>query len=217
MMARPWIRRRDVVALLGGGAAAWRRGIGAAIGTALLVPHAAHAESVGSVADVQGEAFAEARAERRALYQTAPLFINDVVATGRSSRLTLRLGKDTTLRLGQEARLTVDRFLVDAGGEIELQSGPILFDRPPRSNPSKMDIQSPFALISVRGTRFFAGPSAAAFGVFVQRGSVVVSGAGSRVLLRAGQGTDVKFPGAAPTPAAAWGPARINAALASVE
>jgi hypothetical protein len=30
----------------------------------------------------------------------------------------MRLGCDTTIRLGEQARLKIDRFLVDAGGEM---------------------------------------------------------------------------------------------------
>jgi hypothetical protein len=68
----------------------------------------------------------------------------------------------------------------------------------------------------VRGTRFFAGPSGNLFGVFVARGSVVVSGGGGQVVLHAGDGTDIRYPGAAPTPPKRWGPPRIAAAMASV-
>jgi ferric-dicitrate binding protein FerR (iron transport regulator) len=71
-------------------------------------------------------------------------------------------------------------------------------------------------LIAVRGTRFFAGPSNGVFGVFVERGSVTVAAAARQVLLRAGQGTDIHHPGAAPTPAAKWGRPRIDAAFGSV-
>ena len=159
----------------------------AAVGAAIFIPHPSHsqrAEPVGSVEEVKGEAFAEARAERRTLGRAAPLFINDLVGTGADSRLTLQLGKDTTLRVGQQARLTIDRFLVNAGGEITLRSGAILFDRPAGSPPARMQIRSSFGLIAVRGTRFFAGPSAGVFGVFVERGRVTVSAAGVRVSLR---------------------------------
>ena len=190
----------------------------AMVGAAVFMPHASdaqRAEQVGSVEDVKGEAFAEARSERRPLGREAPLFIKDLVGTGAESRLTLQLGKDTTLRLGQQARLTIDRFLVNAGGEITLGAGPILLDRPAGSPSSRMQIRSSFGLIAVRGTRFFAGPSAGVFGVFVVRGSVAVSAAGVRVRLRSGQGTNIARPGAAPTPPAPWKPERVRAALES--
>jgi ferric-dicitrate binding protein FerR (iron transport regulator) len=126
------------------------------------------------------------------------------------------LGKDTTLRLGEQARLTLDRLLVNAGGEVTLQSGPILFNRPSGAAPARMRIQSSFGLIAVRGTRFFAGPSNGVFGVFVERGSVSVAAAGTQVIVRAGQGTNIAQPGAAPTPPAPWGAERIRTALESV-
>jgi hypothetical protein len=197
-----------------------RRLLRAAVGAAILFPIASRAqkaEQVGSVEDLRGEAFAVGQAERRTLDRAAPLFINDLVGTGLRSRLTLRLGKDTTLRLGEEARLTIDRVLVNAGGEITLQTGPIQFSRPAASTPARMQIKTSFGLIAVRGTRFFAGQSAGVFGVFVERGSVAVSAAGTRVVVRAGQGTNIAHPGDAPTPAAPWGSARIRAALESVE
>jgi hypothetical protein len=190
-----------------------------AMAVAVLIPRAAHAEPaqpVGSVEDVKGEAFVEAQAARRSLDKAAPLFINDLVGTGPDSRLTLQLGKDTTLRVGPQARLTIDRLLVNAGGEITLQSGPILFDRPLGSAPARMQVRSSFGLLAVRGTRFFAGPSANVFGVFVERGSVAVAAAGVRVVLRANQGTNIARPGAAPTPPAPWRPERVRAALDSV-
>jgi ferric-dicitrate binding protein FerR (iron transport regulator) len=173
-------------------------------------------EAAGAVEDVKGEAFAEADTVRRALERTAPVFIGDDVGTGTASRLAMRLGRDTNIRLGEKARLKIDRFVVDAGGEITLQSGPLLFDRPPGSTPAPVRIRSPFALIAVRGTRFFAGPSNGRFGVFVERGSVAVTGAGQQVVLRDGDGTDIAWPGARPTPVRPWLPARIRAALASV-
>ena len=159
-----------------------RRLLLGAIGMAMLVPDAAYAqrgEPVGSVEDLKGEAFAEARAQRRALERAAPLFINDLVGTGSDSRLPCSSARIRRFGSAREARLTIDRFLVNAGGEITLRSGPILYERPAASTPARMQIRSSFGLIAVRGTRFFAGPSAGVFGVFVERGVVAVSGAGS--------------------------------------
>jgi ferric-dicitrate binding protein FerR (iron transport regulator) len=181
---------------------------------AFVPAHAA--ERAGSVEDVKGEAFADLDAVRRTLDRAAPIFLGDEVGTGVASRLGMRLGRDTTIRLGEQARLKIDRFLVNAGGEMTLRSGPLLFDRPPGKAPAGVEIRSPFALIAVRGTRFFAGPSNGRFGVFVARGSVAVTSAGLRVILREGEGTDVVSPGMPPTPVKRWAPERISAALASV-
>ena len=173
-------------------------------------------ERVGSVEDVKGEAFAELDAVRRTLDRAAPVFLADEVVTGVTSRLGIRLGRNTTMRLGEQARLKIDRFLVDAGGEMTLRSGPLLFDRPQRSAPAGVRIRSRFALIAVRGTQFFAGPSNGPFGVFVARGSVAVSSAGQQLILRDGEGTDFVSPGTPPTPVKRWAPQRVRAALASV-
>ena len=171
-------------------------------------------ERVGSVEDVTGEAFAELESVRRTLDRAASVFLSEEVVTGVASRLGMRLGHDTKVRLGEQARLKIDRFLVDAGGEMTLRSGPLLFDGKPRR--AGMQIRSPFALIAVRGTRFFAGPSNDRFGVFVARGSVAVSSAGQQVVLREGEGTDIASPGTPPTPVKRWAPERVRAALASV-
>jgi ferric-dicitrate binding protein FerR (iron transport regulator) len=171
-------------------------------------------ERVGSVEEVTGEAFAELESVRRALDRAAPVFLSEEVVTGVASRLGMRLGRDTTVRLGEQARLKIDRFLVDAGGEMTLRSGPLLFDGQPRH--AGVQVRSPFALIAVRGTRFFAGPSNDRFGVFVVRGSVAVTSANKQVILRQGEGTDIASPGMPPTPVKRWAPERIRAALASV-
>jgi ferric-dicitrate binding protein FerR (iron transport regulator) len=181
----------------------------------ILALRPAHAvERVGSVEDITGEAFAELESVRRTLDRAAPVFLSEEVTTGTASRLGMRLGRDTKIRLGEQGRLKIDRFLVDAGGEMTLRSGPLLFDGQPRR--AGVQIRSPFALIAVRGTRFFAGPSNDRFGVFVARGSVAVTSAGQQVILRQGEGTDVASPGAPPTPVKRWGAERIRAALASV-
>jgi hypothetical protein len=63
-----------------------------------------------------------------------------------------------------------------------------------------VQIRSPFALIAVRGTQFFARPSNGRFGVFVARGSVAVTSAGQQVIVREGEGTDFVSSGSPPTP-----------------
>jgi ferric-dicitrate binding protein FerR (iron transport regulator) len=185
---------------------------------ALTFIPAAYAQSdkAGAVEDIKGEAFAEKASVRRALDRAAPVFIRDQVGTGGGSRLTMKLGRDTTLKLGEWGRVMIDRYLVDAGGDITLGSGAMLFDRPAGAKPVPVTVRSPFGLIAVRGTRFFAGPSNNVFGVFVQHGRVTVRAAGKSVTLRAGEGTNIAHPGDAPTPPAKWGEPRIISAMMSV-
>jgi hypothetical protein len=174
------------------------------------------ADPAGRVEEIKGEAFADASNQHRPLEKASSVFVGDRVETGASSRLTMLLGVDTTIRLGERAHLVIDQFLSTTGGEISVQAGPMLFDRPSGSPPVPVKIKSPYGLIAVRGTKFFAGPSNGVFGVFVDHGTVVVAGGGSEVVLQAGEGTNLSSPGSSPTAPVKWGKARIDAALASV-
>jgi hypothetical protein len=171
----------------------------------------------GLVTEVRGDAVAELRDARRRLSTDGPVFVGDRVETGDGARAGFRLGRATELRLGEKARITIDRFIVDAGGTITLGAGALLVDKAPGSEAGRIRVRSSYGLIAVRGTRFFAGPSNGVFGVFVLRGEVAVAAAGREVVLTAGEGTDIARRGARPTPARIWGEARIRAALAQVE
>lgn len=174
----------------------------------------AAATAAGHVVTVSGEAVAQLDLAKRALEPNGQVFIGDRIATGEGARAAIRLGRATDLRLGARARITIDRFILDAGGTITLGAGALLLDKEPSG--SEIGIRSSYGLIAVRGTRVFAGPSNGVFGVFVARGHVVVTAAGHSVTVNAGQGTDIARRGARPTPAASWGQPRIAAALASV-
>jgi hypothetical protein len=191
--------------------------IGGAAATWLAATSAYAAEPAGAVVTSQGECYALNAMSRRNLVSAEKVFIGDAVATGVQSSLGLRLGAATQVKLGSEARLRIDRFLVNAGGMLVLERGAMLYDHDETAAPSQVTVSSPFGLVAVRGTRFFAGPSKGVFGVFVQRGSVTVVGVRTAVLVASGFGTDIAFPGAEPTLPDQWGEARIASALASVQ
>lgn len=191
----------------------------AAGGTAslLLAPALAHAsEKAGRVDDVFGQAMAELRKDSRRLASGESVFVGDTVTTAEASRIGLMVGEATTIKLGPEARLRIDRFIMNAGGTLTLQSGPMTFDRPPSATPQPVTIRGAFGMIAVRGTHFFAGPSRGKTGVLVLRGSVSVRSGGETVLLNAGEGTDILTYGGKPTKAAGWSNERIAEALNSV-
>jgi ferric-dicitrate binding protein FerR (iron transport regulator) len=183
---------------------------------AILTRPATSAEgAVGSVSDIKGKAFAELHKKRRSLSAKSTLFLTDLVKTGRESRLVARLANKTILRLGAETVVRIDKFLVETGGVIALGSGALLLDTPEVSGKG-IKIESPFALIAVRGTRFFAGSLEGAFSVFVARGTVDVAAGGGTVRLVAGEGTDIARPGGPPGPVKKWGAPKIAKAMALV-
>jgi hypothetical protein len=171
----------------------------------------------GYAEEVRGQVTAELAAQRRILVPRGDVFLGDLVASADRSRAQLRLGRDTSLRVGANARVRIDRFIVDAGGVLTLEAGPLLLDKTP-DTPGALQVRGSFGLITIRGTRVFVGPSNGVIGVFVVRGLVEVTSGGRSVVLRTGQGTNLTTtPGAPPTPPVFWGEARIRAALAEVD
>jgi ferric-dicitrate binding protein FerR (iron transport regulator) len=197
-----------------------RRGlvIGGLSGMALAATHLPvwARSQAGAVSRLQGQAFARRGEADLSLAADNPVFVNDTISTGPQARLVLALAGGSTLRMGADARIRIDRFIGRRGGVIDLEAGPMLFDRPEGLRKTNIEFRSSFAVVAVRGTRFFAGPSKGVFGVFVQSGRLDVIAAGKRVTLGAGQGSNIAKPGDPPTDAAPWGPPRIEAALASV-
>src|SRR4051794_13412290 len=169
----------------------------------------------GVVEEVSGKASATGKQGTRELTPRDGLFIGDQVATGALSRARLALGRDTIVRLGENANLRIDQFIADAGGALSIGNGAVLLDKTPSKGPTRL--RGLFGLITVRGTRVFAGPSNGVIGVFVAHGVVDLTSGGATVTLHDGEGSDVAHRGARPTPPKAWGPGRVAAALASVE
>lgn len=189
----------------------------AAMAAALLLAHGAAADdSAGSVKDLKGEAFAKTSAARRTLAPQAAIMLGDNVETGVKSLVTLLLGRQTTLRLGERGSVVIDKFLVEAGGEITLQSGPLMLDHPEGAPAEPVRIKTSYGLIAVRGTRVFVGPEGKALAVFVERGEVSVRAGGQTVTLHAGEGTAIATAGARPARVAKWKAKRIDALFGSI-
>lgn len=184
-------------------------GLGSGAAAALIAdPAAAQPRpAAGNVTTLTGKASALADgAAERALAKGDPVQLAELVQTGAQSRLGLQLGQRTIVNLGPSTRLKLDPHIVDAGGTFDLVEGSVLFEhtRPKGTAPGRAEIRSPYGLIAVRGTRFWAGINRGVFGVFVVEGNVDVSAAGRTVSLAPGWGSDVTRPGAAPTEARVW-------------
>lgn len=181
----------------------------------LLATRALAEEAVGTTRGLTGSATLTRGAAPKALMPADPLMVGDTVATGAASTAALELFTSTQIQLGPEAQFLIDQFSADLGGVITV-GGPMVFDRPDDLPKLDLTVQSAFAQIGVRGTRFFAGPLNGTFSVFVQRGRVSVQAAGESRELGAGDGLDIAAPGAAPGPVGQWKAPRIAAAFALV-
>src|SRR6185312_8510098 len=71
------------------------------------------AEPAGAVETSRGECFAQTAMERRPLTPAAPVFVGDAVGTSVRSALSMHLGAATQVKLGPEARLRIDQFVIN--------------------------------------------------------------------------------------------------------
>jgi hypothetical protein len=103
-------------------------------------------------------------AQRRVLVPRGDVFLGDEVTSGDRSHAALQLGHDTSLRLGANAQVIIDRFIVNAGGVLTLEAGPLLLYKGPDTpdkgpdTPGALQVRGSFGLITIRGIRVFVGP-----------------------------------------------------------
>ena len=172
--------------------------------------------ALGEATEVRGDVRLRQAKKDKPLAVGGQLFENDRVHTNAESFATLNLGTDTRVLLGAETELLVDSFIAGQGGTLELGTGRMVFDRPEGLPKVDVAVRTAFGMIGVRGTKFFCGPSRAAFAVFVEHGSVSVARGGVTKIVAAGQGVEFHHRGDVPSEPVNWGEARIKEAHASV-
>ena len=185
-------------------------------GTLALPARSVAADPIGTVTALTGVASADRSGNSVALSVGAGLMERDLVKTGDQSFLAMLLGDETALRLGADAELLIDEYLAGVKGTFDLSSGAMVFDRPEGAPKTATTIRSVFGQLGVRGTRFFAGHNRDVFAVFVERGELAVTAAGTTQTLRPGDGVDIAEPGAPASSVSQWPQERINQAFASV-
>lgn len=185
---------------------------------------AAAQEAIGVVSRIQGEANRTAGDTTRALGLSASIFINDVISTGQGARLEVTFVDNTQLTLGENAKLTLDRYVFNptaSNGTISIGvAGAFLYlsGKISKMASSGASVTTSTATIGIRGTEFWGGPiDNQSLGVFLIEGAVSVSNAaGEQMLSRPGQGTNVGTPGAAPGPVTFWPQDKVNRAFSTV-
>ena len=181
-------------------------------------------EAIGSVSRIQGEASGTRGGATQALGLNAQVLVNESVSTGAAGRLEITFKDNTRLTLGENAKLTLDRYIFNPGTKrrmIRLKVvGAFRFISGKVANLARSDVTvtTPVASVGIRGTDFWAGPiDDQALGVFLMEGAVQVSNAaGRQTLNQTGQGTNIARPGAAPGRVTLWPQDKIDRAMATV-
>ena len=158
---------------------------------------AAAAPVVGTVTKVQKQAQIGAKT---AVVGT-PVHMNDEIRTGRNARLQVTFSDETTLTLGEDATVVIDRYVFDPDAStgvmaLNASRGAIRFATGRLSKMQKKDIQvtTPAAALAVRGTEFWVGIVDLQYGALLlsETGRVDVSNSDGEVNLSdPGQGTDL--------------------------
>ena len=188
---------------------------------ASAVASAAIAAEVGKVERAEGLCYGTVGTETQALALDAPIRFEQTVATEKDARLQLLFLDDTTLTLGENAKVRIDRFVYaprTARTSIRFAAvGAFRFVSGAKGGDSDVAIVTPVATIGVRGTDFWAGPIDGAYGVLLLEGAVdVANGAGSATLDEPGEGVNIAGPGAAPGAVTQWPQDKVSRALSAV-
>jgi hypothetical protein len=173
---------------------------------------------VGVVERVQQRAEAVYAGQTRPLASASSVFYQDLLRTGRASRLKAMLADGSAITMGENAELAVDEFVYDPDGATEITlnalKGALLFisDKLGGGGDRSVHVRTPVAILGVRGTEFWVGPIDGATGVLVLDGEVVVGSASGMVTLGPGDGTMIKADGSL-SPRKTWGEAKVKRAL----
>lgn len=183
---------------------------------------ASAAEPVARVVDSEGVVLVLRATGSTPLRASDPLFVDDEVRTGHDGRLTAQGEGGLRLVIGPGSEVRLRRWLVEPRGSrleavLAMVTGVMrLFTE--GAVERAVDVETRAAVASVRSTEWLVEATGAGTGVLSIEGEVTVTGTAATpatVRLDPGLGTDVVL-GAAPSPPATWGAARLARLLALV-
>lgn len=184
-------------------------------GTAVSQDVAAQ-DPAGEVARLRGEA----SRGNDSLAVGSQVLVGDTIRSGPGARVEIRFLDESSLTLGENAEIVIDRFFFEARGSrqsIEVLQGVFRFitGAVGKTAPDWVAVRTPVATIGIRGTDFIGGeltvgmpPGQSHYGFQLKDGAVdVVTPAGSVVLDETGEGTFLPLNRlAAPTEPNIWSP-----------
>ncbi len=178
-------------------------------------------QAAGEVERQKGTASRTAAGSTSDLAQGGRVFVGDEIRTGAGARLQIRFGDQSSLTLGENARITINRFVYKPDGDsnqgLAILKGVFRFSTGEigKRTPGNIAFTTPVATVGIRGTVFVGGeltvgmpPGQPHYGFQITEGSIeVTSPGGSVVLDEPGEGTFLPLTRvAAPTPVRQWTP-----------
>jgi hypothetical protein len=152
------------------------------------------------------------------LVRGAEVYRADKIFTYQDARVKLRFVDGTVVAVGSDSRLIVREYLSDdspAGRVLEMVQGILRATISAVGGGNSFDIRTRTAVASARSTDWMVEAKPDTSAVFVIEGEVAVGSleAPGRVVLSAGEGTDVAA-GQPPKEPVNWGQARVDDFLA---
>jgi hypothetical protein len=120
-------------------------------------PAAAADEPIGNVATLTGSATVTRNNTATPLKLQDDIFLNDVLQTSVNSTLGVTFNDATTFNLTANARITVDNYVYDDGGQqnaalFDVARGTVAFVAAAVAKTGDMKISTPTATLGIRGT-----------------------------------------------------------------
>ena len=197
--------------------------LGIAALVVLAAGNPAASETIGQVTRTQGQAMAIVKGDNRTLAVGSIISHDETLKTFADARLEVRLVDGTVLTLGENATLRMSEMVfnqagqanqlaVFAEGAFRMITGSLS-----KSAGANVRVNTPVAVLSVRGTDVWGGPIDGAYGVFLVDGEVTVRTVGGEVTLNApGTGTNILDASAAPGEVRVWPQDKVDRAVATV-
>ena len=190
-----------------------------------LAASAADDRPVAIVEQVQGNARVNKSGESHALRVGAAISRHDRLETAGGARLALTFKDGSRLVLGENGRVTIDDWRPEQGRSsgvllLDLESGAVRLtaSKPTKAPDKRVELRTPVAVISVRGTDVWSGPIDSATGVMVLAGTIDVrNDAGSVLLDKRHVGTVIKDRNSPPERARGFGADQIMKAMGTID
>ena len=189
-----------------------------------LAPAAADEHTAGTVVRLQAPVLAVQDALPRVLSVGDPVFVGDVISTGKGARIQVRMIDDSVFNLGERTSFTIiDYVYRDEAGNAALRllegSFRAVTGKLAQASGGSFTVETEVATIGIRGTDFWGGALDGVFNIALLGGAgiVIENRAGRVEITEVGVGTTITSADVAPTTPKRWPQAKLRRAAETVK